>query len=511
MTSAAADTRPPLSPVPQQQPGRAKSLLFTAGIVALPVVYVLTVYLDQGVWLFTATRAVLVAVAISVSLMGVASILLRSLVHGSLVGLCLVGMLVVHDVPRLVVALGIVAVSVAVLALAGPRAPARLSRSTWALRNLIGAFGLVLLVVTIAQFGLRGQAIASGTRWSGAAAAGVAADSGAPDIWLVLLDGHPRADVLERHWDYSNPGFVRGLEGLGFDVADESRSNYNLTAHTLPALLNMALLEDLEPWSSYDKPADAPAADRIRALQDNRAFETLRDHGYHLTSISAGYTTADVRAVDDYVDAGTADVFEMHLLGETALGGLVQTIYPEFGDAQVRQRIEANLETLSRMAEESSDKPRFVFGHIPGPHAPYVYASVERPTVALLDIFHAPMEQYGIDLLKEAYAEHIAEFDDRVLLTLDTMVEAIGDEAVIIVMSDHGSRMTGHGHSLSPAEADEQFSTLLAVRTPDGEKLFDEDITTTNVLSGVLNRYLGTEIESADRVFQSEDGTRYVE
>ena len=276
-TPAAADARQPSSSAPQQQPSRAKSLLFTAGIVALPVVYVLTVYLDEGVWLFTATRPVLAAVAISALLMGVASILLRSLVYGSLVGLCLVGMLVVHDVPGFVVALGVVAASVVILALAGPRAPGRLSRSTWAFRNLIGAFGLALLVVTIAQFGLRGQAIASGSRGSGAATAGVAAETGAPDIWLVLLDGHPRADALERHWDYSDPGFVDGLEGLGFDVADESRSNYNLTAHTLPALLNMALLEDLEPWSSYDKPADAPAADRIRALQDNRAFETLRD------------------------------------------------------------------------------------------------------------------------------------------------------------------------------------------------------------------------------------------
>ena len=62
-------------------------------------------------------------------------------------------------------------------------------------------------------------------------------------------------------------------------------------------------------------PADAPAAERIRALQDSPAFETLRDHGCHLTSISPGYTTSDVRAVDDDVDAGTADVFEMHLLG----------------------------------------------------------------------------------------------------------------------------------------------------------------------------------------------------
>ena len=211
------------------------------------------------------------------------------------------------------------------------------------------------------------------------------------------------------------------------------------------------------------------------------------------------------------MDAGTADVFEMHLLSETALGGLLQAIDPGFGDGQVRQRIEANLEALLRLAREPSDSPRFVLGHIPGPHAPYVYASVERPMVSLSDIFHAPLEQYGLDLLKQAYGEHISEFDDRVLMTLNAMVGAIGDEAVIIVLSDHGSRMTGHEHSLSSDEASEQFSTLLAVRTPDGEKLFDEDITTTNVLSGVLNRYLGTEIEPAERVFESYDGTRYPE
>ena len=91
-----------------------------------------------------------------------------------------------------------------------------------------------------------------------------------------------------------------------------------MTKLTLPALFNMALLSDLEPWSHYKRPIDAPASEHVRAIQNNRFFELLKEHGYHLTSIGAGYIQEDVRAVDEFVDAGTADVAELHLLGATA-------------------------------------------------------------------------------------------------------------------------------------------------------------------------------------------------
>ena len=351
-------------------------------------------------------------------------------------------------------------------------------------------FGLALLGVVLIQFVLRGQV----GGYAPPVAVATDQDSDEPDIWLVLVDGHPRADVLERDWGLEGPGLAEGLEGLGFQVADGARSNYNMTKLTLPALFNMALLSDLAPWSDYDRPVDAPAAEHVQALQHNRAFELLKEHGYELTSIGAGYTPEDIRAVDQFVDAGTADVVELHLLGMTALGEALQMVDPQWAEHQAGQRVEANLASLTQIAGEDSDHPRFVFGHIPAPHMPMAFASVERPTVPLSEVFDYPEDLFGDELFRQAYREHVKGLDDRVLDAMTTIVQDVGDEAVIIVMSDHGSRSQGWLHTLSPQDVDEQFSIVLAARTPTGEALFEDDALATNVLSTVANRYLGTKI-----------------
>jgi len=136
---------------------------------------------------------------------------------------------------------------------------------------------------------------------------------------------------------------------------------------------------------------------------------------------------------------------------------------------------------------------------------------VDHPTVPLSYSSAYPLDDFGAALLSKTYREHVRALNERVLDALGPLVEAVGDEAVIIVMSDHGSRTHGTSHVLSPADVGEQFSSFLAARTPDGEVLFGDDAMTTNVLSTVFNRYLGTDIPPVRREFESQNGTRYPE
>ena len=345
------------------------SFLFTAGIACLPVVLVLTPYLDQGAWLFASFRSVVVALAIALAVLGIASLLLRDHVHGALVGLCAFAMLLAYDYPGLLVLVAIVAGLITVHALLRDRGSRVVSKLFNVAYQVLGIFGFVLLIVTVVQFGVRGQI----TGFSATATAGEV-DPAAPDIYLVLLDGYPRADMLARDWGFTDPGIVAGLEDLGFRVADGARSNYNMTKLTLGSLFSMSLLDEVEPWSGYDRPAYAPPAERAVALQHNRAFDLLRDHGYRITSLSGGYTHEDIRAVDEFISAGTADVVEFHLLGMTAVGEFIQWLDPGFGEGQVAERVESNLETLERIAREDDERPRFVFAHFPAPHPPYAFA-----------------------------------------------------------------------------------------------------------------------------------------
>ncbi len=482
----------------------ARSFLLTLGVVLLPVTYVLTVYLDQGAWLFAGTRAAVLTAVIAFAIIAFASFLLRDHLRGALLGACVIAMLVVWQLPALTLTLGLVAIAIALDAALAGRTGRGQPRDVELLHGALGFFGLLILSVTVLQFGLRGQI----TGFSPSAAAAEPAP-GAPDVWLVLLDGYPRADALQRNWRYDNSAFIDGLEDLGFFVADKSRSNYNSTKLTLPSMLNMASLRDMEPWSGYAKPADAPAADRVRALQHNRAFDLLREHGYRIISVGAGYTHVDVRTGDEFIDAGTADVVELHLLGDSAFGELIRVVMPGLGERQIQTRIEANLGVIDELAREDVGRPRFVFDHIPAPHPPFVFAESDRPIVPLQDIFAYSADSYGEGLLREAYRQHITHLNNLVLESLRELVAVTGDESVIIVMSDHGSRTHGHSDKLSPEDVAEQFSTLFAARTPDEASIFDDDIMTVNVLSTVFDHYLGTDLPRVTGVTESLDGTQY--
>ena len=142
---------------------------------------------------------------------------------------------------------------------------------------------------------------------------------------------------------------------------------------------------------------------------------------------------------------------------------------------------------------------------------PLAFATVDRPTVRLADVFSYPHDLFGDDLLRQAYREQVEGLDARVLDAMTEIVEDVGDESVIIVMSDHGSRTNGGLGTLSTEDVDEQFSILLAARVPDGEALFSTDAVATDILSTVANRYLGTDIPPVARVFESWNGSRYPE
>ena len=61
----------------------------------------------------------------------------------------------------------------------------------------------------------------------------------APDVYVILLDGYARADVLANAFGYDDSPFLDGLRSDGFEVADASHSNYlvtNLSVSSLPEL-----------------------------------------------------------------------------------------------------------------------------------------------------------------------------------------------------------------------------------------------------------------------------------
>ena len=64
----------------------------------------------------------------------------------------------------------------------------------------------------------------------------------APDIYVILLDGYARADVLSEYYGFDNGPFIQGLERRGFQVGAASEANYTWTFLSLASTLNMDYL-----------------------------------------------------------------------------------------------------------------------------------------------------------------------------------------------------------------------------------------------------------------------------
>ncbi len=70
---------------------------------------------------------------------------------------------------------------------------------------------------------------------------------------MILLDGYERPNKMPEVFGFDDSAFTGALESRGFRVASDSRSNYLLTALSVPSLLNMRHIGDLfQAKPNYD-------------------------------------------------------------------------------------------------------------------------------------------------------------------------------------------------------------------------------------------------------------------
>src|SRR5215216_4297779 len=96
-------------------------------------------------------------------------------------------------------------------------------------RNFLATVGVILILMTTVQslyyeFGAYRLAKTLSSQESQSISEPSA--SSKPDIYLIILDAHGRADVLKKKYGYDNSSFLEKLQDMGFYVAKCSQSNY---------------------------------------------------------------------------------------------------------------------------------------------------------------------------------------------------------------------------------------------------------------------------------------------
>jgi hypothetical protein len=322
-----------------------------------------------------------------------------------------------------------------------------------------------------------------------------AASASDPDIYVILVDGRAREDVLTEHFGVDGSAMTEALEARGFSVADRSRANYTITAETLASMFNMAHLADVPRMQGLLDGTDQSVKGIVlrEVINDNPVFRTLRDRGYFIEAISSGYEEVSLREADRFVDTGELNEVEVGMLRRTTIGDVLDLVARDAVSSQFRSRIQGAFDALVDDSGRPTDRPVFVFDHVPSPHPPWVFHADGSPrTAAHLEAIYADTPQStGLTLpeLRAAYGEQVIDTDRRLLDALDRLDAAIarrGRPAVIVTFSDHGSWVDADGGDIRL-----RFKNLLAVKATAGTVAFDDDMTTVNVFGSLFSQLFG--------------------
>jgi len=462
--------------------------------IVLACLVVTEVFVTSGISPFEAIRAFVVAILIGLILTCLGAVVFRDRDRGGLFAvLALFAILGGADL-RLV-ALVVAAIGLMVL----ERYALRSGRPIrWRFVGSIASRVTVVLALAVAIQAVQSgvpeilvRAVTAEAPFRPATVAAASSGNG-PDIYVILADAHTRADVLRDYFGYDESSFTAGLAERGFHVATQSRTNYAITTQVLTSMFNMRPLQDIPSLApALSGTASRPIEGLMReALDDSPALARLRAEGYEITATASSFAGPTIRTADRWIDTGQLNEFEVTFLRRTILRPLLNAFAPDLVSSQYRARTPATLAAVADLAATRTNKPKFVFAHVPSPHPPWVVNADGSPrTVPDVDTIFAetpPSTGTDIETLKRGYVGQVEFLDKELLATIDRIDAASKTPPVIIVFGDHGAWVGADGGDIR-----RRFRMLFAARVPDGPSIFPDDVALVDTFPILLDYMFG--------------------
>jgi hypothetical protein len=478
--------------------------------IALPAFHVLRFYVEAGVSPFAVLRVLILATVAGLALWMVASLVLGDTRKGTVLATLAILVFLGGGDPATIALVGVLIAAVTLLL------PRLLRvRFPWLFVPGAGNALALILILTLVIRASQTGTLAQGGRDIGWAVAGARTASlgqvtaevapEAPDIYVLMLEDYPRADTLARLFSFDNSPFLSALEDRGFTISPKSRANYS---NSLLTVLTMLQARHVEAIPELDHLRAGASEDLHPVLRDTLnsgvTLDILRRRGYEIVTAPSGFEQLALRSADRFQESGDLNDFELVVIESTALAKQNEPWFLELLGEQFRHRIRAGFGLPAELSRERSARPRFVFIHIPAPHAPIVFGRNGEAIAVTAQPYQYDLSDPGRFMrLYDAQLEYVNQ------LTLNT-VDDIGRGAhptLTIVMSDEGL-----GWFNSALDPDPEMRPLLllanlfAARTPGGEDLFGPAITPVNIMPIVLSRYLGVDLpRQPDKGFISSD------
>ena len=104
--------------------------------------------------------------------------------------------------------------------------------------------------------------------------------SHAPDIYYIIVDSYPSADLLKRKYNFDNSEFCNYLISKGFFIASKSHSNYSHTFPSLASSLNMEYINYLASDNKSRRHIDLEIFKK--KVEDSEVNKILKAQGYNV-------------------------------------------------------------------------------------------------------------------------------------------------------------------------------------------------------------------------------------
>ncbi|HSA99255.1 MAG TPA: hypothetical protein VLE49_01305 [Anaerolineales bacterium] len=318
--------------------------------------------------------------------------------------------------------------------------------------------------------------------------------SSSPDIYVIILDGYARQDVLQTIYKHDNSEFIAELEKRGFYVANSSHSNYVQTVYTMSSFWNLDYLTTWEASDQYVQYLFEP-------IQKNRVYRALHEIGYTTVSFAGAVHYTGIKNSDVYLSNFLPlNDFESLLLVDSPiepLSNLFDLGIPVQTYKTHRQRTLYQLDTLKEIPA-SIPGPKIVYAHILAPHPPFAFyqngdiRDQQRPYT----LAEGTGRQGGLQEYWYGYQEQVKFINREILKVIDAILQKSKSPPVILLMGDHGPASMFNFDPQTPGCLWERTSILYAISLPghENDNTVYPSISPVNTFRVIFNTYFGTDL-----------------
>lgn len=318
--------------------------------------------------------------------------------------------------------------------------------------------------------------------------------SASPDIYVIVLDGYARQDVLKDVYQRDNSEFIEKLEKRGFYVASDSHSNYAQTPYTMTSFWNLDYLETWDSLEEYDQYLYEP-------IQNNRVFQALDKIGYTTVSFRGAAQFTEVRNSDVYLSSFLPlNDFEALLLVDSPVELLADTLDLGMPIQTYRTHRQRTLYQLDRLKEipATIPGPKIVYAHIMVPHPPFIFYpngdthEPPRPFTMAEGIgYQGGQQEYW-----NGYREQVKFINREIIKVVDAILRKSESPPIILLMGDHGPASMFNFSLDEPGCVWERTGILYAAFLPGHEHdgTLYPSISPVNTFRVIFNTYFETDL-----------------